>query len=49
MQHFIDLYATDGLTLEDFGAQLDAEYERWADKSIIDHPDWDVDAWPAAS
>ncbi|HRL11079.1 MAG TPA: ABC transporter substrate-binding protein [Aggregatilineales bacterium] len=41
-----DLYATDGLTLEEFGAQLDAEYQRWAEKAIIDHPEWDTAAWP---
>ena len=41
------LYATDGITLEEFGSQLDAEYERWADRTIVDHPDWDSANWPA--
>jgi multiple sugar transport system substrate-binding protein len=40
------LYATDGITLEEFGSQLDAEYERWADRTIVDHPDWDTANWP---
>jgi ABC-type glycerol-3-phosphate transport system substrate-binding protein len=43
-----DLYATEQISLEEFGTQLDAEYERWADKSIVDHPDWDMSTWPAA-
>lgn len=42
------LYATDGITLEDFGSQLQGEYERWAERAVVDHPDWDTANWPAA-
>jgi ABC-type glycerol-3-phosphate transport system substrate-binding protein len=41
-----DLYATDGITIEEFGTQLEDEYNRWAEKSIIDHPDWETSNWP---
>ena len=42
------LYATDGITLEEFGSQLQGEYERWAERELVDHPDWDTTKWPAA-
>lgn len=42
-----DLYASGSISLEDFGTQLESEYERWADKDIVDHPDWDTANWPA--
>lgn len=42
----LSLYMTDAITLEDFGAQLQTEYERLADKAIIDHPEWDTANWP---
>ncbi len=42
----LGLYMNDDITLEDFGAQLQTEYQRLAEKAIIDHPDWDTAAWP---
>jgi ABC-type glycerol-3-phosphate transport system substrate-binding protein len=39
------LYLIDGISLEELGNQLQADYERSLEKGIIDHG-WDVDGWP---
>lgn len=40
-------YSADGITLEEFGQQLDEEWQRWAERAIIDNG-WDTSQWPAA-
>lgn len=42
----LSLYMSDSITLEDFGSQLQGEYARWAERTIVDHPDWDTANWP---
>jgi ABC-type glycerol-3-phosphate transport system substrate-binding protein len=39
-------YLNDEITLEELGAQLQAEWEREAEKAITDNPQWNADAWP---
>lgn len=42
----LNLYMADNLTIEDFGTQLQDEYSRWAESTIVDHPNWDMANWP---
>ncbi|MGC9347534.1 MAG: ABC transporter substrate-binding protein [Anaerolineae bacterium] len=39
-------YATDRISLEEFGAQLQVEFEREAEKLIAENPGWDTASWP---
>ncbi len=39
-------YLQDRLTLEEFGKQLQAEFERTAKQAITEHPEWDAAKWP---
>ena len=41
----LTLYLSDSITLEDFGTQLQGEYSRWAERAIVDHPEWDTANW----
>ncbi|MBN8620388.1 MAG: hypothetical protein J0L63_15870, partial [Anaerolineae bacterium] len=40
-------YNSGSISLEEFGAQLQTEWERWAQRAIIDNG-WDTAQWPAA-
>ncbi|MBE2268604.1 MAG: extracellular solute-binding protein [Anaerolinea sp.] len=40
-------YNSGSVTLEEFGAQLQVEWERWAERAIVDNG-WDTSSWPAA-
>jgi len=43
----LDLYLSGGMTIDDFGKQLQDEYSRWAQSDIVNHPEWDTANWPA--
>lgn len=40
-------YSSGSITLEELGQQVQVEWERWAERAIIDNG-WDTSAWPAA-
>lgn len=40
-------YASGSITLEELGAQLQVEWERWAERMIVERG-WDTSVWPAA-
>ena len=39
-------YLQDRLTIEEFGSQVQAEFERLAEQAIVEHPEWDTANWP---
>lgn len=47
-RRLLDLYLADSITLDEFGAQLQDAYVRWAEMAIITNPEWDTEAWPEA-
>lgn len=47
-RRLLDLYMADAITIEEFGAQLQDAYVRWAEMAITTHPEWNMDAWPEA-
>lgn len=45
-RRLLDLYLAESITIEEFGAQLQDAYVRWADMAVTTNTQWNTEAWP---